>query len=356
MAAAMALCVPAALAGTLAPGYTMQTYPVAPDGQFTAYDGLINSWTASGGYRIYDVSAGTTTTIGLPPNGVNTNGWGDAFGVLDPVGSLFYAGTVHGMSSSDVYTYNLNTSTWLTPGQDGVPMANAYGAQVHNGQLYVAGLSEPWNGGYGQDNYIFAFDHAATPGGDSPRHDTLIQTSGNSANLAVAPNGDVYYGTYDTNILYCWTAAQVASVMDNLYADGAVDHFLTLADGSAVCALPGGSNGLAVDAGGNVFFAVNGFDASWNLTSTLAMLDSSAPLGYRGIYTGEGYANWFGAISVDGDFLDGDPLYFSPTFGGDLAAIQGPAAAPIPEPLSLALFGTGLIGLAGRHVRRRQRA
>ena len=144
--------------------------------------------------------------------------------------TCFFAATYYSGGDSYVYEYDRTAGTWNTDEletQAGVHIINAYGGQVHNGQLYISGLAEPWSGGYGQDNYIFAFDHAAIPDGDSPRHDTLIQTSGNSAHMAVAPNGDVYYGTYSDNTLYRWTSSQVASVFNDLHADEE-DTFLTL--------------------------------------------------------------------------------------------------------------------------------
>ena len=318
----------------LAPDYESINIPITAEGQFTASDGLIHSWTASGGYSVYDTATGSTTTIGLPPNGILSNGYGDPFGVYDIDNDLFYAATLYGGSDSDIYIYDAIAEDWITPGQDGVTMVNAYGGQVHNGQLYVSGLAEPWNGGLGQSTYIFAFDHSATPA-DEARHDMLIETAGNSANLAIAPNGDVYYATYSDNTLYHWTADQVASVTDDLYAPDAVDNFLTLSDAVDSWALPGAGNGLAVDSAGNVFFAVNNFSSSPN--HILAMIDPTQPEGYRTIYTTDGYMEWFGPISVDGNFLRGDTLYFSPsTYGSGMMAITY-----IPEPATLSLLAMG---------------
>lgn len=342
LAAGVTLINSQAARADLAAGYASQSLPVPVEGQFTAHNDQLHYWTASGGYQIYDVASGSTTTIGLPPNGTNSNGYGDAFGVLDKDNNLFYAATVYGSSDSDVYTYDNNAGSWITPGVQGVTMVNAYGAQVHNGQLYVAGLAEPWNGGYGQDNYIYAFDHTAGVN-DTARHDTLIEAAGNSSYMSVASNGDIYYGTFSTNTLYRWTASQVASMTDDLYAPDAVDHFLTLSDAADSWALPGGGNGVAVDDAGNVFFAVNN-----GMDHILGMIDESDPDGYREILTSSDYMDWYGPMSIEGDFLNGGTLYFSPSTYGGTSML---AITAVPEPTTLVLFGIGGVLM----LRRRQK-
>ncbi|MEM0964678.1 MAG: PEP-CTERM sorting domain-containing protein [Verrucomicrobiota bacterium] len=313
--------------------YNVSTIPISPEGQFTANNGTIHYWTASGGYSTYDTASGTTNPIGLPPGGTLSNGFGDAFGVYDSSNNLFYAASLYGFSDSDVYTYNGSGGSWQTPGPEGVTMINAYGGQVSSGQLYVSGLAEPWNGTTGQSNFVFAFDHLAIPGGDPARHDTLIETAGNSAHLAIAPNGDFYYGTFTTNTLYRWTASQVASVVNDLYADEE-DTFLTLGDAAETWALPGGGNGLAVDAGGNVFFAVNDFSGTNDL-HTLGWLDTETGT-YETIVSSNNFTEFYGAISVDGDFSQGDPLYFTPSPGGDILEVT-----IVPEPAIYALLFSG---------------
>ncbi|MEN6407480.1 MAG: hypothetical protein ABFC77_13535 [Thermoguttaceae bacterium] len=134
--------------------------------------------------------------------------------MFDSTNNVFYAGTYNDYDASYVYQYNRATGTWNTEATGttaGVLMVNAYGAQAHNGQLYVAGLAEPWNGGYGQDNYVFAYDHGATPGGATPRHDMLIQTSGNSA--------------ADIPLVWLWTAP-ATSIMATTASRPAARRFI----------------------------------------------------------------------------------------------------------------------------------
>ncbi len=327
-----------AQADTLAPGYVVQSYnSVVPDGQFTAYDGQIHYWT-SAGYQIYNTTTGSTTAIGPPPNGTLSNGYGDAFGVFDPANNVFYAATLAN-NGAYLYQYNSSAGTWSNSTSAGVYLASAYGGQVYNGQLYVSGLPATWNGSL-ENNEILAFGQTAIPNGPSPQ--TLIQTSGYSADLAIAPDGDVYYGTNDTDKLYRWTAAQVAGVTSTP---------LTIADAQLVCTMPGGGSGLAVNAAGNVFFTANSYDSeNYSSVSTLAIVNPQAPNGYDEIYTSS--TDWFGAISVDGNFLHGGALYFTPGFNygstNSLVAIQA-----VPEPGSLALLAAALaVALAAWRWRR----
>ena len=93
-----------ATADTLSSGYTQQPINVSPDGQFTANNGQIYFWNSGIGYQIYNTTTGSTSVIGKPAYQTNSNGYGDAFGVLDPSNSLFYAGTLNNNSAS-VYEF-----------------------------------------------------------------------------------------------------------------------------------------------------------------------------------------------------------------------------------------------------------
>ena len=253
---------PAVRADTLAPGYSMQNVNVVPDGQFTASGGQINHWTSVSGYQIYNTSSGSTTTIGLPPNGTITNYYGDAFGVYDPANNVFYAGT-NANNGSYIYEYNGTTGAWSNSSSAGVYFPDAYGAQVHNGQLYVSG-------GPSTTASLVVYGPNAIVNNSPPQ--TLGQVAGYSGFLAVAPDGDLYlapsdyyYNFSETDTLYRWTASQVANA-------GVTP--LTTANAAQTVVLPGNGNGLAVDAAGNVFFAVND---QYTGVSTLGLLDSAPP-------------------------------------------------------------------------------
>ncbi len=311
-------------ADTLSPGYSMQTLnTVTPDGQFTAYAGQIHYWTSSGGYQIYNTTSGSTTNIGLPkPNGTISNGAGDAFGVFDPANNVFYAATVAPDFSSYIYEYNGTAGGWSNSGSEGVHLASAFGGQVYNGQLYVSG-------GSSTTVSLVVYGQNAIAGNSAPQ--TLGQVPGYSGFLAVDSNGDLYfapnnfyYNGTEFDSINQWTASQIhnASLTP-----------LTIANAAQTWVLPGNGNGLAVDSAGNVFFAVN--DQNTGI-STLGMLDTHASNGeYDPIYVSSNFNDYFGAISVDGNLLNGGTLYFNPgiDFGSALVAIQ-----VVPEPGSLALL------------------
>ncbi|MBC2594170.1 PEP-CTERM sorting domain-containing protein [Ruficoccus amylovorans] len=325
--AAAALC-----AGTAHAEYITSSISVMADGQFTVSGGNIHYWSASSGYSTYNLSTGATTTIGKPPAGTSSNGFGDPFGVYDSSSGTFYTASFRSGGSSYIYRHDSASGSWLQNSGStyGTELVNAYGGATRNGQLYVSGLVEPWNGGYGQSTFISLFDADG-------RQDTLIETANNSAYLAVDGDGGVYYGIFNlggSSSLYYWTAEQVASVTNDLYAEGAVDTFLTLADGQILLDIDGGFNGLTVDEAGNIFFSVNGGSAG----SVVGMVDDSSE-GYAVIYDGPGM--WYGALSIDGDFNDGATLYMNNY--GEIVGIA------VPEPATYAaLFGLFALAFAAR--------
>jgi hypothetical protein len=325
--ASIALAVPPALAQV---PVSVTATSVVADGQFTVDGGILHSWSTSSGYNRYDTATGVTTNLGKPPNGVNSNGFGDAFGVWDGASSTFYAGTVNN-ASGGIYTYDGVLGQWTTPGPDGIEVVNVFGADTHDGELYVSGLAEPFTGTFGQSNFISRVD-------DAGRQDTIVETGESSALLAFAPNGDLYYTPFTNNVLYRWSAAQVAGVVDDLSGSSPTDTFLSLADGEQVLTLPGAGSGVAVDSEGNIFFTVNDFGA---VSSTLGLVDPDAPEGYETLIATQGEGDFFGALSIDGAFEAGDPLYFSSGFGEPLDEVT-----LVPEPGAFALIvGAAAFGL-----------
>ena len=325
--------------------YEVTSHAVAADGQFTVVGDTMHYWSGATGYNLYDVNTGTTTNIGKPPNGTTSNGYGDPFGVYDPDTGFFYAATYTSGERCDIYVYDTVSSTWLTEGPSGNGVTNAFGAATYNGSLYISGLNEPWDGGYGQDTFIYTTDLMAGTENDAEQ-DMLILTSFNSANVAVDSDGGVYYIPYsidNSTALYYWSAEQVASVTDDVDS-GEPDDYLTLADAAVLAELAGGGNGIAVDDAGNVFFTLNNSaDGSF-----LGMYDPEIGSGYEILYTADSPYAWLGAVSIDGNFKEGDSVYFSPY--GSITEVS-----MVPEPAMAAFFlGLGALVLGCTRRRRRE--
>ena len=227
--------------------------------------------------------------------------------------------------------------TWSNSTSAGVSLTGAYGAQPYNGQLYVSQ-------GVGTTTNLVVYGQNGIANNSAPQD--LGQVAGYSGCLAVAPSGDLYYApsSYyfngnETDTLYRWTASQVSNA-------GLTP--LTITNAAQTVLLPGSGNGLAVDSAGNVFFAVN--DQATGI-STLGMLDPHASNGvYDPIYTSNNFNDYFGAISVDGNFKSGGTLYFDPGIGyaNSVVAVQA-----VPEPGSLVLLAAaGVVSLVAWRRRR----
>lgn len=315
-------------------------------GGYTVNNGQLHYWSGlgfSGGtpsYEVYDMASGSLLSSQTPDIPIKSNGFGDPFGYYDAGSGKFYVGT-YDYSGSGLYSYDTNTGTWANHGV----FEALYGMAMHGGQVYASGLNQIWNGGYGQDNQIAIYDLSG-----AGNHDVIIQAMGNSAGVAVDAAGNVYYANYGygssyENALYMWTAEQVASVRADLGMGGAGggidDLFLTAADALRLCALPSGGNGIAVDAAGNVFVSMNNFSTGGGLIMW------NASMGDDYLYLGD-VDGWAGAISVEGDFLNGGTLYV--TGGNGFSELH---YTPVPEPATYAvLAGLAVFALALRRRRR----
>lgn len=303
---------------------------VSIEGGFSVSNGQIhwwnapNSWSTNSGYHVMEIKSGTIVDMGQPAE-VSTNGYGDPFGLYDPVMDCFYAATYYDGANSMLYKYSYATGQWASEGT----AVNLYGGSLSGSNLYISGLRQPWTGGY-DNTFISLYDLTG-----QNVHDALIEVGGASAHVAVDGSGNVYYATYDfvSPALYRWTAEQVAGAINDLNA-GQSDTFLTLADGEKLADLGGGANGLAVDAAGNVFFTYNGSQ------SVLGMWNGISGDGYNYdvLAVGPDFGwPWFGPLAIEGNFLAGDPLYGSFGFGGPITEIT----YIIPEPATLILLALG---------------
>ena len=307
---------------------------ISLEGGFSVYNGTGHYWSGATYYTV-DLATETITNMGAPAS-VQSNGYGDPFGMYDATTNAFYAATYYGAGDSYVYRYDYSSGTW----SDAYSAVNIYGGDFYNGDLYISGLREPWSGGF-DSSYISLFDFSG--GG---YHDALIETGGASAHVAIDQQGNVYYVPYGSgSALYRWTASQVVSVRNDL-ASGEDDTYLTLAEAEKLSDMPGGGNGITVDDAGHVIITTNGSD------NLLLMWNGESGDGENYIVLGtapeDQYMAWYGPLDIEGDFTQGDALYASLGFGGPFTEVT---ASPVPVPAAVWLLGSGLIGLAG--IRRR---
>lgn len=314
-------------------------------GGFTVANGRVYSWSNQYpgyvGFQIGNIATGEVQTIGQPSFPINSNGYGDPFGLYDAANDIFYAGTYNDGGAS---LYSYSNGTWTALGN----FNSLYGADVQNGDVYVSGLNAIWTGGVGQHNQIALFDLSG-----AGNHDVLIHATGNSAYVTVDNAGNVYYANYNggTPSLYRWSFESINLVRADreggLAGGGIDDLYLTYDDAELLSSLPGGANGIAVDEGGNVFVTTN-------YSSEVVMWNESMGTGsgdnYVTIGTPAGFG-WLGAIDTHGDFLNGGSIYVS-NYGSDgLAEIT--QAVPEPSVYLLLAVAAGLVGF--RKLRRGSR-
>lgn len=293
------------------------------EGGFSCHNDIVHYWNASTGYSTLDAKTGQITNIGKPDN-MQSNGFGDPFGVYDPQANCFYVATCAGMSDGYLYKYDYAADVWTEEGT----AVNFYGGAIYNSELYFTGLTEPWDGGTGQTTFISRF----VPGsihtnGDLQLHDAIVETAGNSADLAIDKYGNVYYANYNgqTPSLYRWTNQQVQSVIDDING-GEADEYLTLADGEKLTNLPGGANGIAADDDGNVFVTVN-------MSAYLLMWNGVSGDGDNYVVIGEPFSEWgwMGPLAIEGSFMDGAVLYGAYNFYSLITAIALPGCLERPS-------------------------
>ncbi|MDR1146371.1 MAG: PEP-CTERM sorting domain-containing protein [Verrucomicrobiales bacterium] len=321
--------------------------PYSTQGGFTVYNGNLyswnfgNTWEDNPSYAIYNLASQTILDFNND-HALDGNSFGDPFGLYDPDTSTFYAGTYDDKGATGVWRYDGN-GDWTKLGA----FASLYGADLYQGRLYASGLNEIWNHKVGQNNQIALYDLTG-----HSQHDVIIQTTGNSATVAVDRQGNVYYANFNGTIapsLYMWTAEQVNSVRADLENGGAGgsedDLYLTYDDGLFLTSVPGGANGITVDDAGNVFvsYTKGGYDNGilmWNESLGLAADDGETHYLDVVTFSGFGVGSSPSFLDTEGDILNGGTLYIGPAFSGyDFLFLTYNI---IPEPSTWALLVTGL--------------
>ncbi|MGZ0654466.1 hypothetical protein ACWPKS_02570 [Coraliomargarita sp. W4R72] len=294
---------------------------IVPEGAFSINDGALHYWTNGEGYRIYALDWDVEQVIGLPTGSAPAGGYDLPFGVFDAEAGLFYGGTYVSEGLRYVSVYDEVGSTWLFDASTLAGFTDVYGATLYAGALTVAGRTQAWNSEGTLGDYIFNFD--TNPSSDGTvRHDALILTEDSSGAVAYGPDGGLYYATTETNSIYYWSAAQIASVTDD-FDVVSTDSYLALSTGQKLLDLPGHIGGIAVDEAGVLFFTMN--IVGDYPEQFVAKYDSDAPDGYEVLVSSAGSIDYYGHLAIEGIFSEGGALYFSPGVEQDLARIGVPS-------------------------------
>ena len=103
------------------------------------------------------------------------------------------------------------------------------------------------------------------------------------------------------------------------------------------------------------FTGLNGTNSFHITNFTVSFLDENAILVITGdgYWTGTGYDVTLGNFTLSGTRILGTDGNFSYQVGGTLNALGEPFDTPVPEPASMMLLGSGLVGVASAVRRRR---
>jgi hypothetical protein len=127
---------------------------------------------------------------------------------------------------------------------------------------------------------------------------------------------------------------------------GVFDYGLTLGAGETVSFIPGQTitlSGLSGVTGASVNSELSFSFTETSFTPTSVVFTSSAEFSFSNVGASSPFT--FGTLVVDSSVLTLGTVDFSMETNNE-GTVQGPVSAAVPEPASLTLFGTALLGLA----------
>ncbi len=229
--------------------------------------------------RVMDMATGDELATYAKPDSYNAF---PSFVTVNENGTEIWAGyTVTGNTDDRIYRIETSSGVW----HHEATLSGNFDLEIFDGHLIADGAV------YGDANKIYLLD---TTGNDN--HHVLIETGGNSAGFAIAPNGNLFYGTSfsDNNQLVRFAGDELLNVIEDTLSEP-----LQFGQSTILTSLPAGAYDTDIDQAGNVVFTFN----DYNSDKVLAIFNSASST-YDTLATASGDYDWFTMVKTTGNIKE----------------------------------------------------
>jgi len=205
---------------------------------------------------------------------------------VSPGGEYIWAGfTVSGNTDDRIYLIDINDGTWSQVGT----LPGNFDLEFLNESILVSALDT-------SDTETPVSIYSLDTTGEN-NHREIIELKGNSAGLAVGKEGNVYYGSTDSEAIYQWDSTAVANVLDN---SGVTP--LTVSEATKLTDLPAQPYDCEIDEANNLLFSFNPFSSD----KVMALWNDNSGEGHNfdTLTTTDGTYDWFQGVKSIGNVMN----------------------------------------------------